>query len=60
MEKQNGDGRVEEKEKGREQLTPQQNKYYPCRPLSNYISVDHQVSPVIYPFFFSLSIFSFD
>jgi hypothetical protein len=55
MEKKNGDGgEEEEKEKGREQLTPQQNKHYPYRPLSNCISIDYQVSFVIYSFFFFL------
>jgi hypothetical protein len=60
MEKKNGDGgEEEEKEKGREQLTPQQNKHYSHRPLSNCISIDYQVSFVIYSFglFFSLNIF---
>jgi len=55
MEKKNGDGgEEEEKEKGREQLTPQQNKHYPYRPLSNCISIDYQVSFFIYSFFFFL------
>jgi hypothetical protein len=40
MEKKNGDDEREEKE----QLTLQQNKYYPHRPLSNCISVDYPVS----------------
>ena len=55
MEKKNGDGGEEqEKEKGREQLTPQQSKHYPHRPLSNCISIDYQVRLVIYSFVFFL------
>ncbi len=60
MEKKNRDGegeRKEEEKEGREQLTLQQNKSYPHRPLSNCISLDYQVSFVIYSFFSSLMIF---
>ena len=49
MERQNGDGGGE-KEEEREQLTLQQNKCYPRRPLSNCTSGDYQVSLVIYSF----------
>ncbi len=52
MEKKNGDDEREEKEEEKEQLTLQQNKYYPHRPLSNCISVDYPVSFGIYSFFF--------
>ncbi len=49
MEKQNGD------DEGREQLTLQQNNFYPYRPLSNCPSVDYPVS--FFLFIHSLHIF---
>lgn len=62
MEKKNGDGRRRREEEGgeeeqaaeegREQLTLEQNKHYSHRPLSNCISIDYQVSLIIYSFFF--------
>jgi hypothetical protein len=59
MKKKNGDGEEgeEENDEGREQLTLQQNKYYPPRPLSNCTSDDYQVSLAIYSIFFYLNIF---
>ena len=58
MENKNGDGRrsregeeqAAEEEGRREQLTLEQNKHYPRRPLSNCISIDYQVSLIIYSF----------
>jgi len=58
MEKKNGDdGEEEKEEEGREQLILRQNKYYPHRPLSNCISIDYQVSFVIYSFLFLFKYF---
>jgi hypothetical protein len=51
------EGEGEEKDEGREQLTLEQNKYYPRRPLSNCTTDDYQVSFVIYSIFFYLNIF---
>ena len=55
MAKRNGDNdREQQREEGREQLTLQQNKYNPHRPLSNCISLDYQVK---FCYLFILSLF---